>query len=111
MIAQNRYHVIGLGHVELIAFKWYQISYAVISSMVSSNCRALDVVLQFWCMDMDSVTVTGTFDMADRVVAFHLGVDDTYETTGIATQREGGTTSTGATCQYGQKGKQPRVKP
>ncbi|KAK9087527.1 hypothetical protein Syun_029921 [Stephania yunnanensis] len=33
--------------------------------------------------------------MADRVIAFLSGADDTYETTGTNTQSEGGTTSTG----------------
>ncbi|KAK9105020.1 hypothetical protein Scep_021864 [Stephania cephalantha] len=70
-----------------------------------SNRRALDAALQFWCMDRDNVTVVGTFDMAGRVIAFLSGVNDAYKTTGIATQREGGTPSTGAARQYGQKGK------
>ncbi|KAK9140083.1 hypothetical protein Scep_009764 [Stephania cephalantha] len=62
-------------------------------------------------MDKDNVTVVDVFDMANRVIAFLSGADDRYETTGTATQSEGGTRSTGATHQYGRKGKKPRVKP
>ncbi|KAK9118913.1 hypothetical protein Scep_017006 [Stephania cephalantha] len=56
-------------------------------------------------------TVVDAFDMADRVIAFLSGAEDTYESTETATQSEGGTTSTMAARQYGRKGKQPRVKP
>ncbi|KAK9140324.1 hypothetical protein Scep_010005 [Stephania cephalantha] len=67
--------------------------------------------LRFRCMARDNVTVADAFDMADRVIAFLLGADDTYETIGTTTQSEGGIISTGVAHQYGQKGKQPRVKP
>ncbi|KAK9083512.1 hypothetical protein Scep_029983 [Stephania cephalantha] len=75
------------------------------------NRRVLDAALQFRCMDRDNITVADAFDMVVRVIAFVSGADDTYKTTGTATQSKGGTRSTGAACQYGQKGKQPRVKP
>ncbi|KAK9093761.1 hypothetical protein Scep_025230 [Stephania cephalantha] len=56
------------------------------------------------------VTISDAFDMADRVIAILSRADDTYETTGTATQSKRGTTSTGAARQYGRRGKQPIVK-
>ncbi|KAK9104777.1 hypothetical protein Scep_021621 [Stephania cephalantha] len=75
------------------------------------NRLALNAALRFWCMDRDNVTVVDAFDMVDRVIAFLSGAKDTYESTGTATQSEGGTTSTVAARRYGRKGKQPRVEP
>ncbi|KAK9087460.1 hypothetical protein Syun_029854 [Stephania yunnanensis] len=49
------------------------------------NCWALDAALWFWCMARDSVIVVEVFGMADHVIAFLSGADDTYETTRTAT--------------------------
>ncbi|KAK9092776.1 hypothetical protein Syun_027687 [Stephania yunnanensis] len=62
-------------------------------------------------IEWDSVTIADVFKMADRVIAFLLGAEHIYESTGTTTQSEGGTTSTVAARQYGLKGKQPKKKP
>ncbi|KAK9122329.1 hypothetical protein Syun_019946 [Stephania yunnanensis] len=54
------------------------------------------VLLDIW-RSKGSVTVSNAFDMADRFIACLSRADDTYETTGTATQSERGITSTGAT--------------
>ncbi|KAK9099149.1 hypothetical protein Syun_026194 [Stephania yunnanensis] len=56
-------------------------------------------------MARDSVIVADAFDMADRVITFLLGADDTYKTTETGTKSEGGITSTRTACQYGWKAK------
>ncbi|KAK9105755.1 hypothetical protein Scep_022599 [Stephania cephalantha] len=77
----------------------------------SRNRWTLDAALRFRCMDRDNVTVVDAFDMADRVIAFLSGGDDTYETTGTATQSKRRNNIHRAARQYGRKGKQLRMKP
>ncbi|KAK9109338.1 hypothetical protein Sjap_017398 [Stephania japonica] len=57
------------------------------------NRRTLDAALHFRCTPRENVIVDDAFEMANQVIAFLSGCEDTYQTTVSGCHSEGGTTS------------------
>ncbi|KAK9145900.1 hypothetical protein Sjap_005803 [Stephania japonica] len=59
-------------------------------SLLSDACnrQTLDAALHFKCTLRDNVSLDDAFEMADQVIAFLSGYEDTYQTTVTSSESE-----------------------